>query len=1206
MKKNILFLLILCMSVMAQATDLTGLKIYINPGHGGHEGNDRSVWTIPVPEVWTNPNGYWESNSNLVKGLALRDMLEDAGATVIMSRVENRTEDDRPLSSIAEEANANQVDHFLSIHSNALNTLTNYLLILYRGRQGAPTTPPSDQMAASFGNIQIKNPLTVWTSPNPLLRGDITFYPADWNGLGVLRPLVVPGFLSEGSFHDYPPETHRLCNNDYCKLEALRLFEHFYTWYKRETPTTGTLSGWVKSENELVDVLNEPKFTYIEGTDDQWLPLNGATVKLLRASDNSVLQTYTTDDWYNGIFAFYDLEPGNYKVSIEKENYKSKVVDATVEAGKIAGLKVQLKNIRLDLPDYPEPEQEQGMAALDSYEFEPVGTTLQPDWMKGAVIQRAIKRDNKIYVLTESPKLFIVNASTLALEKEMKLTGINGINDIAISADHYLMAITKADNGCKVYTWEADDAEPTLLFETDKHAAFANATVGSTMAVTGSRWNCTVYTTVINKDADGNAPAVALMGMKYHADSPTEISTKYMLVGDALTAEAWGKNPVLTVMPNGHLYVDSETILPAEFIFDWDKADGTKMEKKSFMTEDFTPDVSSCGGTFFRYANHTYLAMPAAEAGGVKVGVVLFDVNEGLDQAKKISERYPNTGLGTTSATYMTSFGVVDGYNIDLLLLVQNQGFARYRTIGKPVMNIYASELSLSSEKTFGFKLNEDATSVLINIYKDGELLESYPVGAKTKGAHSIANPFGEKDFDEWGITASARAVAYPLKVSDDSQLFQYYAPRGLAVDNTPESPFFGRIYVTESLGGTVSAGAPSDPRTVEQGVYMLDAALTDVANQGDKSYSGNVNWGTGGNNYQWPLTRPSVAPDGKVYLSSSTLDGSGIYIMDPANPTADFKPVFSGERNAGLGTEMINGKLIHSPIMHCNIQGTGADTKLYTYDRNFDPGVHVNINQYDIGDGSTLPWKSEPTAVVYNDKEAPVMLNGNGCIASDGRGGWWLSQYRYTSSTAVPSLIHITDGKINYNCGSEIVSSFQGGMGVNKDGSMLAIGRETGKVAVYDVVYDAANVPTLTEKFVIDWGDGKGNTMGVEFDVAGNLYIVSNSNERLMVYSLPNLNNTYTTRIPANNNGTGLKTISVDENVKVYPNPASTEVIIDAQEVFVENYSLYDIAGGLMTTGEMNGVSSTISVTNLQEGIYILQLNTTQGVVNKRIIIKR
>ena len=95
-------------------------------------------------------------------------------------------------------------------------------------------------------------------------------------------------------------------------------------------------------------------------------------------------------------------------------------------------------------------------------------------------------------------------------------------------------------------------------------------------------------------------------------------------------------------------------------------------------------------------------------------------------------------------------------------------------------------------------------------------------------------------------------------------------------------------------------------------------------------------------------------------------------------------------------------------------------------------------------------------------------MLNGNGCIASDGRGGWWLSQYRYTSNLALPSLIHITDGKINYNCGSEIVSSFQGGMGVNKDGSMLAIGRKPERLP-YMMWLHAANVPTLTEKFVID-----------------------------------------------------------------------------------------------------------------------------------------
>ena len=45
---------------------LQGLKIYVNAGHGGHDPNDRSCWTVPIPETWSNPNGYWESNSNLV------------------------------------------------------------------------------------------------------------------------------------------------------------------------------------------------------------------------------------------------------------------------------------------------------------------------------------------------------------------------------------------------------------------------------------------------------------------------------------------------------------------------------------------------------------------------------------------------------------------------------------------------------------------------------------------------------------------------------------------------------------------------------------------------------------------------------------------------------------------------------------------------------------------------------------------------------------------------------------------------------------------------------------------------------------------------------------------------------------------------------------------------------------------------------------
>lgn len=136
-----------------------------------------------------------------------------------MSRTQNRDEDDRLLSEIAEEANTNDVDAFLSIHSNAIgsNVGTNYLLLLFHGYDADPTVPESKTQATAFlWPFLMENQLTYWstytTSTN--IRGDFSFY-GNTSGLGVLRPLLVPGFLSEGSFHDYKPETHRLLNEDF-------------------------------------------------------------------------------------------------------------------------------------------------------------------------------------------------------------------------------------------------------------------------------------------------------------------------------------------------------------------------------------------------------------------------------------------------------------------------------------------------------------------------------------------------------------------------------------------------------------------------------------------------------------------------------------------------------------------------------------------------------------------------------------------------------------------------------------------------------------------------------------------------------------------------------------------------------------------------------------------------------------------------------
>jgi N-acetylmuramoyl-L-alanine amidase len=192
MKRVILvFMSLFLFSAPILAQNLEGVKIYINPGHGGFDSDDRNV---PTPHFALGDTaGFWESKSNLDKGIHLRSLLESAGAQVIMSRVQNRTIDDRPLSAIAEEANANQVDFVISIHSNAFNSYTNYVLMLFHGWDNNPILPQSMEVAQLFWDNIFSNQTTHWTFTNRNVRGDKSFAPESWNGYGVLRPLTVPG-----------------------------------------------------------------------------------------------------------------------------------------------------------------------------------------------------------------------------------------------------------------------------------------------------------------------------------------------------------------------------------------------------------------------------------------------------------------------------------------------------------------------------------------------------------------------------------------------------------------------------------------------------------------------------------------------------------------------------------------------------------------------------------------------------------------------------------------------------------------------------------------------------------------------------------------------------------------------------------------------------------------------------------------------------
>ncbi len=337
-----LYLLVLILSVfsMGHAQNFDGIKIYINPGHGGNDAsNDRY---IPI-------SGFWESESNLTKGLYVRELLQNAGADVYISRTENRDVDDLPLSQISADANANNVDYFHSIHSNGLNgnTYVNYPLMLFRGYDAAPVFPDAKVMGSImwYKMHEADNEWTDWPySWSPNNRGDWDFYP-QWgtSGLGVLRGLNMPGTLSEGSFHDYFPNSFRLMNMDYRRHESIVIFRSFVDFYDLDPMPHGVLAGIVRDNSKSASY----SYTYNAGLpNDQYLAINNARVTLLGQN-----KQYLGDTKNNGFFMFDSLMPGEYQLVFESGTYAADTLSATVTANKTSKVNAYLTESPTKAPE---------------------------------------------------------------------------------------------------------------------------------------------------------------------------------------------------------------------------------------------------------------------------------------------------------------------------------------------------------------------------------------------------------------------------------------------------------------------------------------------------------------------------------------------------------------------------------------------------------------------------------------------------------------------------------------------------------------------------------------------------------------------------------------------------------------------------------------------------------------------------------------
>ena len=326
MKKIFTFLLIAAtVAVTAQAVSFSGKKWYVNPGHGGHDSNDRPT-ALPMGLTPI----FYESDGNLTRGLYLRTLFQAYGGSVKMSRTTNTSADDLGLSTIASQSNS-YGGYFISLHTNAANASANYTVAFYRGTQSKTNSQevvsPSKAMGLAAAKEHAAVSLSNATYETPRSISD---YAMNGFNYGVLRTNNRPGYLVETWFHDYRPEALRLKNDYYNRFLAWQLVRGFCV--SPMSSATGLKGGIV---GDIRDTAKDAGYTnYTRRGRDTYLAINGAKV-VLKNSSGTQVATQTTDNFHNGVYFFNELTAGTYTVTVSKSGYATQTKTVTVSNDKI-------------------------------------------------------------------------------------------------------------------------------------------------------------------------------------------------------------------------------------------------------------------------------------------------------------------------------------------------------------------------------------------------------------------------------------------------------------------------------------------------------------------------------------------------------------------------------------------------------------------------------------------------------------------------------------------------------------------------------------------------------------------------------------------------------------------------------------------------------------------------------------------------------
>lgn len=505
---------------------------------------------------------------------------------------------------------------------------------------------------------------------------------------------------------------------------------------------------------------------------------------------------------------------------------------------------------------------------------------------------------------------------------------------------------------------------------------------------------------------------------------------------------------------------------------------------------------------------------------------------------KIIAFRLPYSGSVTTPAPSQYSYELgkkLNPYAYDLHTTIDNNGAIQlHYTLNADAKRVQVILMDGKKEYTF-------------RDYKGEIVRDGYSETLTQVDINRLNLPVGVPL--RWKVVVDGESSQRPA-LADNAVSF--YDPSSVAIDNDPESPYFGRVLVVEAGHGTSNSSCYSSKSgTVQGGVYAFRPELFQTHSSApgqmwyapwdhtytDKCYNGNKNFTrqiTGAENsrgYQPWMVR--ISEDGRIFVSSmdARTDGCVVWEVDPTDLNS-WSELIKGDLDENTGGVKLNGNFLAGLNCSMDVKGSGENLKMLLYSTDKEGMDKYYINNYRLHEyyiGQQTSYSTTPAQITHFGEPLTIRDHGDDYmryahvsfhakVSYDGDNGFWFGGTHSGNNSNTDGIVMAYTKKNGSNytrvLWDDLSRSYlsSGGSGIKtlmiNGEKVLVKGVGGNKLRFYRVDYQNGT-PILTDKkwdvyFPTPVRYTRSCCNDFAVDHANNLYTVDPHHQKVMTVALP------------------------------------------------------------------------------------------------------